>query len=105
MFMSICPKQWIKLRDRSIVPSRKGLGMGEAQSISESERRAEAAYAAMYDAPPYRAKDHFEDACLYFGRGIEAARRAGLAHEADRLEHRRKHISEVYDSQFRWVGR
>ena len=79
--------------------------MGAAQSIFDSERQAEAAYTAMYDATPLQAKDFFEDACLYFARAIEAARRAGMADEANRLEQRRNHVREVYDSQFRWVGR
>jgi hypothetical protein len=69
------------------------------------ERLAEAAYAAMYDVRPHNVKDCYDDAQLYFSRAIEAAEIGGLADEATRLTRRREHVENVYNSQFRGVGR
>jgi len=72
--------------------------------MARCERRAEAAYAAMYDARPPAAKDCYDDARRYFTQAIEFAGRADLADEVTRLTSRRSHIAEVYIRQFRWVG-
>ncbi|HEV2532363.1 hypothetical protein [Phenylobacterium sp.] len=64
--------------------------------------RAEAVYAAMYDAPARHAvKAHYEDTCLNFARAIAAAREAGRPDEAARLQARLDHVRAVYDHQFR----
>jgi len=67
--------------------------------LDEWERRAEQAYAGMYEAR--RAKEPYEDACFAFARAIEAARRLGLDEEVARLNRRVEHIRAVYNSQFR----
>jgi hypothetical protein len=67
--------------------------------LDEWERRAEAAYAEMYEAR--RAKEPYEDACFAFARAIEAAQRLGLHDEVARLNRRVEHIRAVYNSQFR----
>ena len=67
--------------------------------LDEWERRAEAAYAEMYEAR--RAKEPYEDACFAFARAIEAAQRLGLEDEVARLNRRAEHIRAVYNSQFR----
>jgi len=67
--------------------------------LDEWERRAEQAYAEMYEAR--RAKEPYEDACFAFARAIEAAQRLGLAAEVERLTRRVAHIRAVYNSQFR----
>jgi hypothetical protein len=71
--------------------------------MKENERLAEAAYDAMYEARPSAAKDSFDDACGFFAKAIDLAKRAGLADEAARLTARRDHIVSVYDSQFRRI--
>jgi hypothetical protein len=71
----------------------------------DNERLAEAAYDAMYDAKPQRAKDYYEDACSYFAKAIDAAKRGGLEDEVTRLTRRRDHVAAVFDHQFRGVGR
>jgi len=70
----------------------------------ESERMAEAAYAAMYEAPPRSVKDCCDDARRHFGKAIEAAERAGAADEAARLKRRLSEVAAVYARQFRHVG-
>jgi hypothetical protein len=67
--------------------------------LDQWERRAEEAYAEMYEAR--RAKEPYEDACFAFARAIEAAQRLGLDEEVARLHRRVAHISAVYNSQFR----
>jgi hypothetical protein len=67
--------------------------------LDEWERRAEAAYADMYEAR--RAKEPYEDACFAFARAVAAAQRLGLDAEAARLTRRVEHIRAVYNSQFR----
>jgi hypothetical protein len=79
--------------------------MDARDAIAESERLGEVAYAAMYDARPHGVKDCYEDALVHFGRAIETARRARLAHEVTRLRLRVAHIEHVYNRQFRGVGR
>ncbi|HEV2956716.1 MAG TPA: hypothetical protein VGX95_11410 [Xanthobacteraceae bacterium] len=67
--------------------------------LAEWERRAEEAYAQMYEAR--RAKEPYEDACFAFARAIEAAQRLGRNEEVARLNRRIEHIRAVYNSQFR----
>ena len=71
--------------------------------MKENERLAEAAYDAMYEARPSAAKDLFDDACGFFAKAIDLAKRAGRADDAARLTARRDHIVSVYDSQFRGI--
>ena len=67
---------------------------------------AEASYSATHEArPPHSVKDHYDDAQLYFSRAIEAAQRARLSDEVMRLRLRRQHVENVYNGQFRGVGR
>jgi hypothetical protein len=73
--------------------------------LAEFERKGEDAYAAMYDARPYAVKDCYEEARSQFRLAIEAARLGGYAEEMARLERRLAHITAVYNSQFRDVGR
>jgi len=73
-----------------------------APEIVRLEQLAEQAYSAMYDTPPLgRAKDSYEDACLYFQQAIDEAQRLELANEVGRLSQRLAHIRAVYNSQFR----
>jgi hypothetical protein len=71
--------------------------------MKTNEKRAEAAYDAMYEASPRAAKDCFDDARGFLAEAIELAKRAGLADEAARLTTRCDHIVGVYNSQFRGV--
>jgi hypothetical protein len=73
--------------------------------MADFEARAEAAYAAMYDAPPYLAKDHKDDASMWLSRAIDEAKALNLNNEVLRLTARRDHIRAVYDRQFRYAGR
>jgi hypothetical protein len=68
-----------------------------------NERRAEAAYDAMYEASPRSAKDCCDDARGFLAEAIDLAKRAGLADEAARLTARCDHIISVYNSQFRGI--
>ncbi len=79
--------------------------MNDRETVAEFERLAEAAYAAMYDARPHQVKDCYDDARMYLTRAIEAAQGAGLADAAARLTRRLEHVENVYNSQFRGVGR
>jgi hypothetical protein len=81
------------------------MSMNEREAVAEFERLAEAAYAAMYDVRPRNVKDCYDDAQLYFGQAIEAALRDGLADEVARLTLRFEHVRNVYNRQFRGVGR
>ena len=67
--------------------------------VADWERRAEEAYAGMYEAR--RAKELYEDACFAFARAIESAQRLGLDDEVARLKRRVEHVRAVYNSQFR----
>jgi hypothetical protein len=71
--------------------------------MKNKEKRAEAAYDAMYEASPRAAKDCCDDARGFLAEAIELAKRAGLADEAARLTARRDHIVGVYNSQFRGI--
>jgi hypothetical protein len=68
------------------------------------QKRAETAYAAMYDARPPAAKDCYDDARLYFARAIDLAKQANLTEDVLRLTSRRNQITEIYNRQFRSVG-
>jgi hypothetical protein len=78
--------------------------MSDSDAIAKLEQLAEAAHQAMYDARPFRVKDCYDDAQLYFHGAIEAARLADLPSDVARLTRRSKHIEDVYNSQFRGVG-
>jgi hypothetical protein len=66
------------------------------------EARAEAAYAAMYDARiPSVAKDFKDDACGFLYAAIRMAEALGLDVEAARLTACVAHIRAVWNSQFR----
>ena len=79
--------------------------MSAEAEIVENEARAEAAYAAMYDAAPHNVKDHYEDACRYLAQAIEIATGLELTKEVARLAKRGEEIDAVYNHQFRYVGR
>ncbi len=67
----------------------------------EYERKAEAAYSAMYEAETSDQKDLKDDASFYLARALEIAQRLGLEREADRLRSRHGNIVGVWSSQFR----
>ena len=69
------------------------------------EELGEAAYAAIYDAQPRQAKDLYEDARAHFGKAIAQAKEAGRVDEVVRLTARIDHIAQVFNHQFRGVGR
>jgi hypothetical protein len=73
--------------------------------FTDNAARAEAAYAAMYEAAAHNVKDHYEDACLYLGRAVRRAADLGLESEVERLQKRLDDITAVYNAQFRYVGR
>jgi hypothetical protein len=79
--------------------------MSERETIAELERMAEGSHSAMYEARTHNVKDHYDDAQLYFSRAIEAAQQGGLSDHVTRLTNRCDHITAVYNSQFRGVGR
>ena len=66
------------------------------------EALAEAAHEAMYEARLRGAKGCYEEACAHFAGAIDAAQRAHLHEEANRLKRRRDHVVRVYNSQFRY---
>ena len=71
--------------------------------MKDLEARAEAAYAAMYDARlPGVAKDFRDDACGFLYQAIRMAEALGLAAEAARLTAQIAHIRAVWNSQFRF---
>jgi hypothetical protein len=59
----------------------------------------------MYDAKPHGVKDCYDDTMLCFAHAIEAAKIAGLVDEVARLMSRVEHIRNVYNGQFRGIGR
>jgi hypothetical protein len=73
--------------------------------IGRLEASAEAAYTAMYDAAPHNVKDCYEDAMLHLHEAQQLAEKAHMRGEAARLKGRSEHIRNVYDRQFRNVGR
>jgi len=73
--------------------------------MRDFEQRAEAAYAAMYDAASHNQKDLKDDALFYLTRAQEIAEALGLVDDAERLKARADNIMGVYNSQFRYIGR
>ena len=76
-----------------------------AAQMAEWEARAEAAYAAMYDAPDHDQKDLKDDALLYLAHAIKIAEALGRNADAARLKAREINIMGVWNSQFRPVRR
>lgn len=75
------------------------------KEIARLEALAEAAYDEMYEASRHRAKECYEDAMGYLAEAIALAEKARLRHMVSRLKARRDHIYNVYNHQFRYVGR
>jgi hypothetical protein len=74
--------------------------------IAALELRAEAAYSAMYDASGHvAAKEAYEDASSFYAEAIRVAIRGRFYDTAERLKTRLEHITNVYNHQFRYVGR
>jgi hypothetical protein len=73
--------------------------------MREWETRAEAAYAAMYDAASHAVKDLKDEALLCLARATEIAEALDRIEDAKRLRARSENIAAVYNSQFRYVGR
>jgi hypothetical protein len=71
----------------------------------EYERKAEAAYSAMYDAKPWNEKDLKHDALSYLARALEVAEALGRDDDCERLRARTNNIPGVWNSQFRYTGR
>jgi hypothetical protein len=59
---------------------------------------AEAAAESMEAGPPECARIRFDEASLYFGRAMEAAKRAGLAQEVARLKLRVTATRRLYET-------
>lgn len=72
--------------------------------MADWEARAEAAYAAMYDARDHDAKDLKDDALFALARALEAAEALGLDEDAARLKARQANIMGVWSSQYRMPG-
>jgi len=80
--------------------------MGDAlpptrESMLEYERKAEAAYSAMYEAESWNQKDLKDDASFYLARAREIAEQLGLTEDVERLRQRSENILGVWNSQFR----
>ena len=75
--------------------------MVSREAMLEWERKAEAAYAAMYEAESWNQKDLKDDASFYLARALEIAEQLGLDEDADRLRARGENIRGVWNSQFR----
>jgi hypothetical protein len=74
-------------------PSREGM--------LEWEEKAEAAYAAMYEAESWNQKDLKDDASFYLARALEIAVALRLEDDAQRIRERSENILGVWNSQFR----
>ena len=59
---------------------------------------AEAAAETMETGSSAEARARYDEACLYFGRAIEAALRAGLSGEAAEFKARRTALRRVFDA-------
>jgi hypothetical protein len=89
-------------RPRPALQPSESPAAGDATELARLELLAEQAYAAVYDVPPLRsAKDDYDNACLYFQRAIDEAKRLGRSTDVARLTQRHEHVRAVYDSQFR----
>ncbi len=75
-----------------------------SETVAEHERRAEAAYTAMYEARPQQVKDLYEEARGHFWRAIEAAWTGLVLAEVVRLSARFAEVDAVYNGQFRGIG-
>jgi hypothetical protein len=62
---------------------------------------AEAAAESMEAGPPEFARVRFDEACLYLGRAMDAAKRAGLGQEYARLKLRMTSLRRLYEAQRR----
>lgn len=71
--------------------------------VQKLVRLAKAEYEAMYEVRRHNVKDCFKDAAGYFRQAIDAAQRAGLATTAERLTRWREHVTNVNNSQFRYI--
>ena len=70
----------------------------DRKQVAEYEALAERAYAEMYDSrSPAGCYSDLKD---YFAQAIDAANRAGLTDDAERLTKRLDHCKQVYRSQF-----
>ncbi len=78
--------------------------MPRLEQLQDFEARAEAAYAALYDAPAYAQKDLKDDACLFLARAAEIAQALGRIQDVARLKARSDEIATVFNSQFRHIG-
>jgi hypothetical protein len=67
----------------------------------EWEQKAEAAYAAMYDAEWWDQKDLKDDASFCVARALEIARELDLTDDEERLRKRGENILGVWNSQYR----
>ena len=72
-----------------------------AEKMAEYERKAEAAYSAMYEAESWNQKDLKDDASFYLARAVEIADQLGLTEDAERLRARSENIRGVWNSQYR----
>jgi len=89
-------------KDNSLTDSHPTLSR---QQIADYEQRAEAAYAAMYEAADHNQKDLKDDALFYLARATEIAEGLGLKEDVERLTKRAANITGVYNGQFRYIGR
>lgn len=62
---------------------------------------AEAAAETMELGPNDTAREKYDEACLYFGRAIEAASRAGLIEEAAKVKARRASLKKSLSAELR----
>jgi hypothetical protein len=62
---------------------------------------AEAAAEAIEAGPPELVRMRYDEACVHFGRAIEAAQRAGLAQEVARLKARRSGLRRLFEAMRR----
>ena len=74
------------------------------QQMEALEARAEAAYAALYEARPYAQKDLKDDACLFLLQAMKIAQALGRTQDAARLKARSDEITAAFNSQFRNIG-
>lgn len=65
---------------------------------------AEAAAETMELGPSETAREKYDEACLYFGRAIEAASRAGLIEEAAKMKARRASLKKLLTAEMKRRG-
>jgi len=96
-----------RARKKSMSPEAKAsreAGIVARVDMVRLEALGEAAYEAMCEARLAGAKHRYEEAKLHFDRAVEAARRARLPQEVERLTRRRDQVVRIYNSQFRYSG-